>query len=101
MRHAITTLLLAVLFVAPAFAELKVGDKPAIAFKATDGKTIDAQAIKGWVTVVYFWETDDKYTIDSLDKLAPKFDAYGRRGVKLIAFNLNRDLKDVEKVVAK
>jgi tetratricopeptide (TPR) repeat protein len=84
-----------VLFLTASLARAAVepGDKPAFDWPTLSGAKVSNEQFKNWLLVVVFWSSDDQYTLPEAANINKSFTGYGRRGVRFVGVNLDRDLE--------
>jgi thiol-disulfide isomerase/thioredoxin len=101
MKHLLAILVVAALTVAavPASAGVKVGDKPKLQFKATDGTDVSLDKLRGKIVLVDFWATWCPPCMALADEMVALNKEFGPRGMQVIGVSLDQDRARLDKVV--
>ena len=80
-------------------AAVNVGDKPQLAFEATDGTNITSESLKGRIVMLDFWATWCGPCVAAAPHMVEVNNKYGPKGLQIIGVSLDRNAGALQKGV--
>ena len=98
MLIALLAMLLVAFTSTPSRAEVNIGDKPVLAFKAVDGSDINIEAFRGKIVLVDFWATWCAPCMGEAEHMVAVNAKYAPKGLQFLGISLDVDQQKMLKI---